>query len=125
MARILVVEDDILIRLALSEWLRSEKHEVMEAASGDEAVALLESVLAVDLVVTDVQMPGNVDGIALATRVRRARPGIPVIVVSGLPVSPVIEAVATAFFRKPYDLQRLAELIASIVPPSEATAECA
>jgi DNA-binding NtrC family response regulator len=121
----LVVEDDIFLRLALSEWLRSQKHEVMEAASGDEAVALLKSVLAVDVVVTDLQMPGNVDGIALATRVRRARPGVPVIVVSGLPLSPVVAAVATAFFRKPYDMQRLAELIASIVPPPEATAEYA
>jgi CheY-like chemotaxis protein len=120
MAHVLVVEDDVLIRLSLAEWLRYERHEVLEAASGDEAVVLVESTMEIDVVVTDVEMPGALDGIGFAALMRRLRPGVPVIIVSGRPPSADIGAVATAFFRKPYDLQRLAEFIESIVPPSEA-----
>jgi CheY-like chemotaxis protein len=119
MARILLAEDEVLTRFTLSHWLRAQGHEVLEAASGDEAITVLGSVLEIDLVVTDIEMPGRLDGLGLARHVREMAPGLPVIVVSGRPVSPEIEAVSVAFFRKPYDLDRIAALIARLVPPRD------
>ena len=82
MAYILVAEDDPVLRHALAEGLRLEGHDVMEAASADEAAAILASAAVVDLVITDVQMPDSMDGLELARRIRADRPALPVIVVS-------------------------------------------
>jgi CheY-like chemotaxis protein len=54
MARILVLEDNVLLRYILAEWLRTDGFDVVEAASADEAVSILSSVIGVDLVITDV-----------------------------------------------------------------------
>jgi len=81
---ILVVEDEVLIRLDVSDFLRGEGFDVIEAASADEAIAVMASGAPVSLVFTDVQMPGSVDGFGLARWIRRHRPGVPVIVTSGL-----------------------------------------
>lgn len=63
---ILVVDDDVLIRLAIAEYLRECGFHVFEAADGAEAVTILNAAeLAVDLVFSDVQMP-RMDGFALA-----------------------------------------------------------
>ena len=57
MARVLVVEDHVIFRDALAHWLREKGHEVLEAATADEALAVLKSIVTVDIVVTDVEMP--------------------------------------------------------------------
>lgn len=81
---ILVVEDEVLIRLDVSDFLRGEGFDVVEAASADEAIAVMAAGEHVSLVFTDVQMPGSVDGLGLVRWIRRHRPGVPVIVTSGL-----------------------------------------
>jgi CheY-like chemotaxis protein len=82
---VLVVEDDVLVRLVIAGYLRECGYRVLEAASADEAVRLLERGHAhVDVVLTDVEMPGEMDGFALAHWVRRERPGIEV-VMAGTP----------------------------------------
>lgn len=122
MARILIVEDDVILRYTLAEWLRAAQHDVLEAASADEAKIILSSVLAVDLVVTDIQMPGSMNGLDLAEHVRTERPDLPVIVVSGGPyVNRPQTAAVTAFFPKPYDLEGLLSYIATLVPQIENT----
>lgn len=80
---ILIVEDELLIRLALSEHLRDLGFEVLEAASAAEAVAMMDRHRGIDLVFSDVRMPGEMDGIALAQWILEHRPGMPVMLTSG------------------------------------------
>lgn len=115
MARILVVEDDVLLRYTLCLWLRTTGHDVTEAATGDEAKIILSSLAEIDLVVTDMQMPGATDGARLARHIRSAFPALPVIMVSGNALSPEA-ADANAFFRKPYDLDAVSACIATLLP---------
>jgi CheY-like chemotaxis protein len=122
MATVLVVEDDVILRYTLAEWLRACGNEVFEAASGDEAQTVLSTVLEIDLVVTDVQMPGSLDGLQLTRDLHATQPQIPVIVVSGLPLRADAESAGAAgFYPKPYNLDqlaaRIAELIAQRGPP--------
>ena len=81
--RVLLVEDEALIRLVTAEMLRDEGFEVFEARDGDEARALLNDPDTFDVLFTDVRMPGTLDGIDLVLLVRRRHPTIPVLVVSG------------------------------------------
>ena len=74
--KILVVEDEFLIRLTLVESLGDDGFMSVEAATGDEALALLGEDDTIELLLTDVQLPGTLDGIALARAARRHRPGI-------------------------------------------------
>ena len=67
---ILVVEDEVLLRLDLAHQLRGAGFEVVEADSGDEAVAILKAKGDVDLILSDIRMPGEIDGAALARSVR-------------------------------------------------------
>lgn len=100
---ILVVEDEVLVRIALAETLRDEGFSVLEAANADEALAVLASSTPLDVVLTDVNMPGSLDGLALGRYVRTTRPGLKVIVVSGR-IPPEVAAGATdAFLAKPYE----------------------
>ena len=63
---VLVVEDEVLIRLYLSEEIRAAGFTVIEAASADEAFEVLKSRNDIDLVLTDIRMPGTMDGLQLA-----------------------------------------------------------
>ena len=84
-AHILLVEDEFLIRLLLCETLVEEGFAVTEASDGAEAVVALESNDGFDLLLTDVHMPGQFDGIAVAQHARARRPGLPVIFATGRP----------------------------------------
>ncbi len=104
-ARILLVEDEFLIRLILSEALAEAGYDVCEAETGDEAVELMEAQTGFDVLVTDIQMPGATDGIALAGLIRSRHPGIPVVYMTGRP--DVMRKAGhlderEAFIRKPY-----------------------
>jgi DNA-binding NtrC family response regulator len=112
---ILVVDDDALIRLTLSDYLQDQGFKVLEASSGDEALGVMAAPgFTVDLVLTDVTMPGVTDGFALAKWIGENQPGIPVIVTSG-----DAEKIASApdagggfrFVAKPYELDVVAEHI--------------
>jgi DNA-binding response OmpR family regulator len=112
---ILVVDDDTLIRLTLSDHLQDRGFKVLEASTGDEALAIMAAPgFAVDLVLTDVMMPGVTDGFALARWIGENQPGVAVIVTSG-----DTEKITMAkelgdsvqFLPKPYDLDALTEQI--------------
>jgi PAS domain S-box-containing protein len=81
-ARILVVDDEEIIREALARQLEEAGHSVLSAASGDEAVALLAAGEAVAALVTDFSMPG-MDGLAVIRAARDIRPTLPVVLLSG------------------------------------------
>jgi nitrogen-specific signal transduction histidine kinase/ActR/RegA family two-component response regulator len=84
---ILVVEDDTLIRDVLESQLRSLGYTVSAACDGPSAVKALQSEIAIDLLLTDIVMPGGMSGIAVADRAREFRPGIKVLFASGYPAS--------------------------------------
>ena len=79
---ILVVEDEVLLRFVIADYLRDCGYQVIEANDASEAVALL-TLEPPDLVFSDVRMPGEMDGLGLARWVRTNRPGLPVILTSG------------------------------------------
>ena len=80
---ILVVEDDVLVRNLAAAYLRDCGFDVIEANGADEAIRVLQAEVPVDVVFSDIQMPGSMDGIGLAQWVRRERPWLKVILTSG------------------------------------------
>jgi len=104
---VLIVEDEILIRLLLAEELASAGFQVIQAANADEALRVLESSVTVDLMFSDIRMPGTMDGLGLAERVRSTWPGIKIALTSGhLPELPA-GAPADLFIPKPYQPARI------------------
>ncbi|MCR0982795.1 hybrid sensor histidine kinase/response regulator [Roseomonas populi] len=114
---ILVVEDDASVREVAVGALEQLGYPVHEAESGDDALRMLADGLEVDLIFTDVAMPGSLDGVGLAQRVSRLRPGTSILVTSGrLPEGVDLDALRTigaAFIRKPYQPIDLALAIQS------------
>ena len=80
---VLVVEDDALVRGALAETLRELRYRVVEAADADAALALLDRGAAVDAILSDVAMPGGMDGVGFAHAARARSPGVPVVLATG------------------------------------------
>ena len=80
---VLVVEDQTLVRMFMTDFLDEAGFKVFEAVSADEALTVLEARPDVQAVVTDIEMPGSMNGIALAHVIRDRWAGIGVIVTSG------------------------------------------
>jgi signal transduction histidine kinase len=97
-ASILVVEDDEQVRLVTATFLRDLGYTVTDAANAEAAEALAQAMEAIDLLVTDVSLPG-VDGPALAARLRIERPSLPVLFITGCPPGPALQG--EAVLRKP------------------------
>ena len=114
---ILIVEDDILCRVSAAEHLRSAGYEVAEAADAGEAITILDSGESVDVVFTDVQMPGAMDGLMLVHWVREHHPGTEVLVTSGKGDAAVSSGLVAgeAFFSKPYSVAEVASHIRSVL----------
>ena len=111
-ARILVVEDEVLIRIIISDALRDAGYDVIEAFNGDEAVDMLNAATVFDLILSDVRMPGAVDGLELLRLVREDFPTLPVILTSGhLDPGVAAREGATQFLPKPYLIDRALDLI--------------
>ena len=82
-ACILVVEDDAEVARVTMEVLREIGYHAVEARDGHAALALIEQDPAIELVLSDVLMPGGMSGLELARRLRKIRPGLPVVLVTG------------------------------------------
>ncbi len=95
--RVLLVEDEMLVRMTTAGMLADLGHDVLEAESGAEALARLAQ--GIDLVVCDLGLP-DMDGLALVGQVRERLPGIPVVVASGAARS---EGEGIVWLGKPYD----------------------
>ncbi len=81
---VLVVEDEAMVRLALSDYLQDCGFVVLDVGNASEAVAVLQTrAFDVDVVLTDVRMPGEMDGFALARWIRQHHPGLPVLITTG------------------------------------------
>ncbi len=88
---ILLVEDDELVRKYVEAQLRSFGYRTIAAASGPEALALVDQGTAFDLLFTDVVMPGGMNGRELADAVLQRRPGVPVLYMSGYPEAAMMD----------------------------------
>jgi DNA-binding NtrC family response regulator len=102
---VLIVDDEPAIRGILYDYLSEAGFNPLAVESGDDAVKLLESGQAVDLVFSDVRMPGSVDGFGLARWVMDHRPGLPVLLASGDlgKTNAMRELVGAEILPKPYD----------------------
>ena len=117
---VLVVEDEVLVRMVLADELAETGFSVVEAASADAAIELLAGGLAPSAVVTDVRMPGQHDGLGLAAWLREHRPRVPVILTSGFVRAADAVAVnpaTVAVLSKPYKCAAVAALLAQAGVP--------
>jgi two-component system, response regulator PdtaR len=110
---ILVVEDEVLQRMMISTQLREAGYPVIEVASAHEATEVLRNFAGIKVVLSDVQMPGAMDGIGLARVIRSKYPAIKIILSSAL------EAVNWAdhdgFFPKPYNVTKIIRHIKALL----------
>jgi CheY-like chemotaxis protein len=115
-AVVLVVEDSAIIRMAALELVVSAGYEALEASDADEAIRILESRDDIDLVFTDVQMPGTMDGIKLSHHIRNRWPPVRLIVASG---NAILEESSlpggSAFFSKPYNDHAITDAMARLL----------
>ena len=119
-SRVLVVEDEELIRLILAEVLEDEGFHVVEASTGDQAVVLMDGDDKFHAVVTDIHMPGSLDGLGVARLVRALRPDLPVIYTTGRPdvlnhLQPL--GPGEALLQKPFDLSDLVAAARRLLGP--------
>jgi two-component system, response regulator PdtaR len=111
-AAVLIVEDEVLVRLGAVRAIEDAGFEVIEAADADEAIRILQNRSDVRVIFTDIQMPGSMDGLKLAHAVRRRWPPIKIIVTSGRgQVSEKDLPEGGRFFAKPYDTARITDAI--------------
>ncbi|OOY20847.1 hypothetical protein BMI86_10090 [Thioclava sp. DLFJ5-1] len=101
-AKVLVVEDEVIIRMDLTLGLEDMGFEVAEADSASSALELLDSGLEIDILVTDIDMPGRMNGVALAAEVHSRAPSCRIIVISGGSTPKINELPeCCVFFSKP------------------------
>lgn len=115
---VLLVEDEVLVRMSISRQLRDCGYAVIEAANADEALVVLQhGEIKVDIVLTDIEMPGSMDGFALSTWVRKNHPGIEVILAGTLSraVDAAIRLCQSGPFPGAYERQSLLGLIKQLM----------
>ena len=111
-AVVLVVEDELLLRMRAVDMVEDAGYTTLEAVDADEAVGILESRSDIALLLTDIQMPGTMDGLGLAHSVHERWPPIKIILLSGQLTPASIEIPADSrFFGKPLEAR---EMIAEI-----------
>ena len=105
---VLIVEDEFLIRMDAADMVRSAGFDIVEAANADEAILILEDRPDITVVFTDVQMPGSMDGLKLATAIRDRWPPIKIVATSGNDRVTVDLPAGSRFLRKPYSAREIA-----------------
>ena len=112
LAVVLIVEDEMMLRMRAVNMVEDAGYAPVEALDTDEAIAILESGSDIALICTDIQLPGNMDGLGLAHTVHKRWPAIKIILVSGQLTPPSIDLPPfIRFFGKPLQAwQIIAEL---------------
>jgi CheY-like chemotaxis protein len=111
---VLVVEDEVLVRMMIADQLRIAGYTVIEAADAHEASQVLQHSADVRLVISDIQLPGSMDGVALARLIRSQYPDTKVILTSGH-LAESDRADHDGFFHKPYDVSKIMRHIKSLL----------
>jgi CheY-like chemotaxis protein len=112
---ILVVDDEPTVRTLIADMLSGGGHTCITAATGIDAIRIVEAdVIHIDLVLTDVRMPGELDGFQLCERVKELRPATEVLLISGYVEPDTATAIAQRglrVLRKPFRQQQLVEAV--------------
>lgn len=106
---VLVVEDEALLLYSIADELREAGFDVIEARNAAEALRALEANPQIHLLFTDIDMPGSMDGLALAAAVRNRWPPVKIIVTSGKGRPAPSELPDGAFLSKPYTAHAISE----------------
>jgi len=116
--RLLLVEDDQLVRRSLTRWLLSDGYEVIAVADGNEALSMLKAAGNIACVVSDIAMPG-LDGERLAALLAEQQPDLPVVLVSGnrIPNASFSASPLRAFVPKPLSQTTLASALSRMLQP--------
>jgi CheY-like chemotaxis protein len=118
---VLLVEDEGLIAEMISLALEDRGYRVSIAATAEDALEHLEAGKSVDLLFTDINLPGEMDGADLALKAREMRPDLPVIFASGRWA--LLEKLQTvprsAILPKPYSVSRACEAVANLLNPAQ------
>jgi CheY-like chemotaxis protein len=113
---ILMVEDDELVRMSVQSLIESLGYRVVPARDGPDALEILRHDTPIDLLFTDVVMPGGMHGPQLAAEARRLRPELKVLYTSGYPGSEYSEGVTGhQLLSKPYEADELAAKLREIL----------
>jgi CheY-like chemotaxis protein len=123
--KVLLVEDDAAVAGVAETMLRHMGHEVTRVSSAPRALAKLRGKAPFDLVLSDVVMPGAINGLDLARRASEMRPGLKIVLSSGYAGETLDDTLAGEpwpFLRKPYSQQDLAEVLRVAADPAAARA---
>lgn len=116
---ILVVDDEEKIRKLIGEQLEDGGYEVILATSGDDAFQILQGTPHIDLIVTDVRMPGVMNGFDLIEQALASRPDLRTIVMSGYTGESIQRiGLADCFLQKPFTLRSLESKVESLLAAS-------
>jgi two-component sensor histidine kinase/CheY-like chemotaxis protein len=106
--KVLVVEDEMLLRMRAVDIVEDAGFTPIEAVNADEALAILEARSDIVLLFTDIQMPGSMDGLKLAQAVHQRWPAIKIILVSGkLTLTEAEKPIHSRFFGKPLEVKQM------------------
>lgn len=100
--RVLIVEDEIMLLEVVAAELEDAGFTVSQATTAEIALDVLRSDAAIDILFTDIRLPGAMDGWQLAEAARSLRPGLPIIYATGFTQTPPRLADGSVFFTKPY-----------------------
>jgi CheY-like chemotaxis protein len=115
-AVVLVVEDEMLLRMRAVDMVEDAGYTSLEAVDADEAVAILESRSDIALMFTDIQMPGSMDGLKLAHTVHKRWPPIKIMLVSGQLKPATIDIPADSrFYGKPLEAKEMIAELQSMI----------
>ena len=116
--RVLVAEDEYLTRLLVKDELEHDGFVVLEAGHGLDAIAMFDDPGEIDLLVTNLFMPGA-DGIAVATAARARHPNIPIIFISATPqrLTSAQTPIPHHIMSKPFDTDNLVRLVRTLLHP--------
>jgi PAS domain S-box-containing protein len=113
---VLITEDDPDVLAIAVETLRALGYEVYSAANASEALTILQRGTPVDVLFSDIVMPGGMNGVELAREARRLRPGISVLLASGYSRPGIQPEEGTNFIPKPYQMPELARRLEALLP---------
>src|SRR5258707_4709427 len=107
-AKVLVVEDEMMLRMRAVDIVEDAGFTPIEAVNADDAFAILESRSDIDLLFTDIQMPGTMDGLKLAHAVHARWPSIKIMLVSGqVTLTETERPVNSRFYGKPLEVKKM------------------
>jgi len=116
---VLVIDDEPTIRMLVAESLQEHGYTAIEADNGPDGLRILQSNARIDLLVTDVGLPGGLDGRQVADAAREARPGLKVLVITRFAGNVVVAewllAAGMTVVTKPFDLSIFSQKVRSLI----------